>query len=1067
MNQKAGKPNLLISSVLMVLLLTLIPASAATHYVNAANPSPAAPYTDWSTAATNIQDAVDASSPGDTVLVTNGVYQYGGRPANGFALTNRVAVTVPIILQSAGGPAVTTIRGYQVPGTTNGPSGVRCVYLANGASLTGFTLTGGATVAYTSSYPDTSGGGVYGASSNLVTVSNCVIAGNSAIGSGGAACNATLTSCILSNNQAFDQGGGAIYCVITNCSIISNSVLGGLRLGGGVANSALVGCTLTGNSVNTKFSSGGGAADSVLLNCALIGNVANVGGGSQGGYATNCTFFSNSVSGSACSGGGSSQGTLNGCLLVGNSAVGTSGHGGGTDGSQLYNCTVTGNSAGQQGGGTYFGVLFNCIVCNNTAPSSSNYYSGILYSCCTAPLSQIGTNNIAADPLFVNPAAGDYHLQSNSPCINSGDNASVTTTTDLDGHPRISGGAVDQGAYEYHFSDTRYVDASNPSPAAPYTDWSTAAVDASLAGDTVLVTNGVYRYGGRPVNGFVLSNRVAVTIPITLQSVNGPGATTILGYQVPGTTNGNSAVRCVYLTDGATLIGFTLTNGATARGGPTAIADRSGGAVCGSTNTTVVISNCVLVGNTAFAYGGGAFNSTLLGCTVATNQAFSDGGGAYFCSLTNCSIISNTGTGIGGGGGVSHCALGSCTLARNSADPNWGLGGGASSSALQGCTLLGNSSSEGGGAYLCTLTNCVISSNSAPPWYGFGGATGGGAYDCTLVNCTLTGNSATTNSGGWGGGAADCVLLNCALIGNVANYGGGAWGGYATNCTFLSNYVAGDGCSGGGSAGDTMTDCLLVGNSAIGSISSGGGADGSQLYNCTITGNSAGQRGGGVYFGLLFNCIAYNNTAPSDSNYYAAGFYSCCVAPLPQDGTNNIAADPLFVNPAAGDYHLQPNSPCINSGDNASVTAATDLDGNPRISSGTVDMGAYELQNPASRISYAWLQQYGLPTDGSADSADTDHNGMSNWQKWRAGLDPTNPNSVLALLSSTNNGPGISVTWQSVGGISYYLQRAASLSGAPAFSSIQSNIVGQAGTTTYQDTNAVGPGPFFYRVGVQ
>ncbi|HEU5396235.1 MAG TPA: hypothetical protein VFV81_03645, partial [Verrucomicrobiae bacterium] len=118
---------------------------ATTHYVDAAGTNPVSPFTSWSTAATNIQDAVVRAVSGDTILVTNGVYRYGGYVNSG---SNRVYLANHLILQSVNGPAVTAIKGYQVPGTTNGANAVRCIYMTDGTTLSGFTLTNGATPNY-------------------------------------------------------------------------------------------------------------------------------------------------------------------------------------------------------------------------------------------------------------------------------------------------------------------------------------------------------------------------------------------------------------------------------------------------------------------------------------------------------------------------------------------------------------------------------------------------------------------------------------------------------------------------------------------------------------------------------------------------------------------------------------------------------------------------------------------------------------------------------------------------------------------------------------------------------
>ncbi|MFZ0826507.1 MAG: thrombospondin type 3 repeat-containing protein [Verrucomicrobiia bacterium] len=505
-----------------------------------------------------------------------------------------------------------------------------------------------------------------------------------------------------------------------------------------------------------------------------------------------------------------------------------------------------------------------------------------------------------------------------------------------------------------------YVDANGTNPDVPYTSWGTAAriiqdsadVAIPLPGSLVLVTNGTYQAGGRVITS--ITNRLAVTKPIAVQSVNGPAATIIEGYQIPGATNGAAAVRCAYLTNGAVLAGFWLTNGATAASNSDLF---GGGVYCVSTN--VVVSNCV----------------------ITANSAVGAGGGAYSGQFSNCSFIGN----------------------RSGA-----AGGAASASLLFNCILSGNRATSGGGAQICTLNDCALYSNSAT------GGNGGGAINSTLNNCILSGNSAF---------------------------------------------------SGGGASGGMLNNCLLATNSS----NNGGGALSATLINCTLALNSGGEQGGGVSSSTLKNCVVYGNSAVRSSNYDSSVFTNCCTFPLPTNGLGNISNAPAFVDLVNGDFHLQSNSPCINAGNNVYVTYSTDFDGNPRIRGGTVDIGAYEYQTPTSVISYAWLQQYGLPTDGSADYFDSDGDGLNNWQEWIAGTNPTNALSVLKMASAapTNSPPGLVVTWQSVNTRTYFLQSSTNLGVPPAFSTIQSNLVGQAGLTSYTDTTATNTGPYFYRVGVQ
>ena len=273
----------------------------------------------------------------------------------------------------------------------------------------------------------------------------------------------------------------------------------------------------------------------------------------------------------------------------------------------------------------------------------------------------------------------------------------------------------------------------------------------------------------------------------------------------------------------------------------------------------------------------------------------------------------------------------------------WSGGGGMrnsnSSPTVTNCTFGGNYAWFGGGMFnensSPTLTNCTFSENSAAN-FGGGGMCNWIGSNPTLTNCTFSDNSAWSG-GGMKNQSSSPTLTNCTFTGNSAysEFGGGGLGGGMGN--FRSS--------------PTLTNCIFSSNSAE---TWGGGIvnydySNPTITNCTISENSANDDGGGMFNSesspTVTNCILWGNTAPDGPQIYNYGTSSPTVTYCDVEGgyNGNINADPLFVDPP-DNLRLSFGSPCIDAADNTAVPSGvtTDLDGNPRVINGRIDMGAYE-----------------------------------------------------------------------------------------------------------------------------
>lgn len=693
--------------ILLTVLLTALSAFPAEYYVDASRPDDSGVSTNWATAKKTIQAAVNLAVNGDSVWVTNGVYDTGGAVTPGYSLTNRVCITNAITVQSMNGPAVTVIKGAAGLNGGQDTNSVRGVLMHKGM-LSGFTVTNGYTKP-TGNSRDCSGGGIW-LTTNCV-VSNCVISGNTAsyLGGGGVHLyyGGTLNNCVLTGNKltffSSDGGGANLYRggTLNNCTLSGNSASddgGGAYLdNGGTLNNCIVWGNTSASVGNDVYQTGNNNV--IRSTCASDGII----------HGTGDCFTNNPLFADIANGNFQLQ-MESPCINVGNNTYAPAGV------DLAGNPRITGGK-----------VDMGAYEVSSALPA---------YSITTIA----GTNGLITPEnptvfqgynrtLYITPVSAGYHIDSMTVDGVSVPPISSYTFTNVQSPHTITATFVAN-------PQTVYVDAARPDDSGDGTSWGAAkktiqaAVSAVANSGTVWVTNGIYNTGGAVTPGYLLTNRVCITRAVTIRSVNGPAVTVIKG--APGSNGGidMDSIRGVFMDTGCALVGFTITDGYTMNSGNDFI-DRSGGGVWLTTGCTV--SNCVLKGNSgrgAYLYYGGTLNN----CTLREN--FAGGAGLYWGgTLNNCTLNANSGRGAY----LDHGGV------------------------LSNCTITGNTD---GGAYLYyggTLSGCLLSGNSTESY-------GGGAYlyyGGTLNNCTLSGNSA----GIYGGGATlweKGVLNNCIVWNNTA-----------------------------------------------------------------------------------------------------------------------------------------------------------------------------------------------------------------------------------------------------------------------------------------------------------
>ncbi|MCI0651724.1 MAG: right-handed parallel beta-helix repeat-containing protein [Planctomycetes bacterium] len=413
-----------------------------------------------------IQEAIDAASDGDTILVEVDLF-----------FENIDFLGKSILVQSTDGAEFTIIDGSAL---TLGDDFGAVVTFASGegqdAVLDGFMLQGGIGNIHFAPVGELRlGGGSYCLGSSP-SIRNCVISDNENSGIFAADSGILIEDCHISENTAAVGAGisvsGQSPCMILRCTIEGNEAS---FLSVGVwlpqpldpwnsPTAVMEDCVISGNSSGIY---GGGLSAHVpveIRRCAIVGNDAGLGAGglflSYEYFVSECIVSGNTAdSGAAFILGNDFGGVtpvIERCIIAENVAAVEGGAiyvDSGTTTIQITNCTLTDNVA--PSGGAIFNRITpfaaeaefeieNCILWSNGMDALMEGEGSIVASYSDVEGGYPGEGNIDADPLFGAPDDGEYYLLDGSPCIDAGNPLSA-----LD----ADGSIADMGAIPYPFTN--------------------------------------------------------------------------------------------------------------------------------------------------------------------------------------------------------------------------------------------------------------------------------------------------------------------------------------------------------------------------------------------------------------------------------------------------------------------------------------------------------------------------------------------------------------------------------------------------------------------------------------